>query len=228
VSTNDLADRNDISLNRAAINDLTGRAKLRQLIADSDVLNGIPSEKLVEGSVWELRGKEASSGAELSWERYRDSRRGLNWTLRLDADWELNVTSLKNRDAYGLPNSLRKSLHDRKTATHERALGEVCLPHLKSLHTKTIVLGLFVLIDVATQLKGGEETEHVVLVQLETLGELSHSNLSCRFAELLKHIKSMRYGLDHVIRFLALHKLLIPDFVFTQICPKVFHLRLTD
>src|SRR5215468_10123789 len=65
---------------------------------------------------------------------------------------------------------------------------------------------VLVLLDVALLLEGGEQAEHVVLVQMETLGQLGHAELL--FAvERLEQPHGVADGLDRVLALGPLHQL---------------------
>ena len=82
---------------------------------------------------------------------------------------------------------------------------DVGATQLQAPNAQPIVLRRLVLLDVAARLERGEQTEHVVLVQLETLRELRHAQLAVVIAKLLEHVDGVGDGLDDVVGFLAAH-----------------------
>src|SRR5207245_6122865 len=81
----------------------------------------------------------------------------------------------------------------------------VALAELQAADAEAIVLGRAVLLDVAPGLERRQQTEDVVLVELEALGVLGHPELVGLAEELLQHVERVRDRLDDVVGFLASH-----------------------
>src|SRR4029077_17657232 len=73
-----------------------------------------------------------------------------------------------------------------------------------------VVLGAPVLLDVAARLESGEQSEDVVLVQLEPLGQLGCAELVGVLEELLEDVERVRDRLDDVVGFLPSHRHVFP------------------
>jgi hypothetical protein len=54
-------------------------------------------------------------------------------------------------------------------------------------------------------LQSGKETEHIVLMEAETLGQLGDPQFLLGPREGLEDIECMGYGLDQIVHFLSFH-----------------------
>jgi hypothetical protein len=80
---------------------------------------------------------------------------------------------------------------------------DVSASEMEALDPEPVVLGRFVLFDIAARFERGEQTKDVVLVQLETFGKFGYAKFVNLAEKLLEHVKCMRDGLDDVVGFIA-------------------------
>ena len=79
----------------------------------------------------------------------------------------------------------------------------VSASEMEAFDPEPVVLGRFVLFDIAARFECGEQAKDVVLVQLEPFGKFGYAKFIDLAEKLLEHVERMRDGLDDVICFIA-------------------------
>src|ERR1700689_4071959 len=74
---------------------------------------------------------------------------------------------------------------------------------MQALDPEAIVLGRFVLLDIAARLERRGQAEDVVLMQLEPLGKFRPSKFVNFTEKLFEHVERMRDGLNNVVCLFA-------------------------
>ena len=92
---------------------------------------------------------------------------------------------------------------DRARLPHEAHMMDVTATEVQALDAEAIILGGFVLFDVTARFEGREQSEDVVLMQLEPLGKFRNAEFIDVAEELFEHVERMRDGLDYVVGFIA-------------------------
>ncbi len=82
---------------------------------------------------------------------------------------------------------------------------EVSLAGFKSLEPEPVVARPRVLLDISPALQCGQDAKDVVLVKVEQLGELGHSQLRLLGPECFQHVKGVIHGVDDIITLLPLY-----------------------
>jgi hypothetical protein len=80
---------------------------------------------------------------------------------------------------------------------------DVSASEMQAFDPEPVVLGRFVLFDVAARFERCEQTKDVVLVQLEPFGKFGYAKLVDLAEKLLEHVERMRDRLDDVVGFIA-------------------------
>ena len=80
---------------------------------------------------------------------------------------------------------------------------DVAASEMQALDAEAIILGGFVLFDIAARFERREDSKDVVLMQLEPLGKFSHAEFIDIAEELFEHIERVSDGLDEVVGFVA-------------------------
>jgi hypothetical protein len=85
----------------------------------------------------------------------------------------------------------------------EAHMMDVTASEVEAFDAEAIILSGFVLLDVTARLERREQSEDVVLMQLEPLGKFRHAEFVDVAEELFEHVERMRDGLDYVVGFIA-------------------------
>jgi hypothetical protein len=80
---------------------------------------------------------------------------------------------------------------------------DVSTTEMEAFDSKPVILGCFVLFDIAARFERGEQAKDVVLVQLEPLGKFGNAKFIDFAEKLLQHVERMRNRLNNVISFIA-------------------------
>jgi hypothetical protein len=86
---------------------------------------------------------------------------------------------------------------------HEAHMMDVSASEMEALDPEPVILGGFVLFDIAARFERGEQTKDVVLVQLEPFGKFGYAKFVNLAEKLLEHVERMRDRLDDVVGFIA-------------------------
>jgi len=86
---------------------------------------------------------------------------------------------------------------------HQTHMMDVTASEMQTLDAEAIILGGFVLFDIAARFERREDSKDVVLMQLEPLGKFSYSQFIDIAEELFEHIERVGDGLDEVVGFVA-------------------------
>ena len=80
---------------------------------------------------------------------------------------------------------------------------DVTATEVQALDAEAIILGGLILFDVTARFEGREQSEDVVLMQLEPLRQFRNAEFIDVAEKLFEHVERMRDGLDYVVGFIA-------------------------
>jgi hypothetical protein len=95
---------------------------------------------------------------------------------------------------------------------------DITVAQMQALDPETVVLGRFVLFDIAARLERGEQPKDVILMQLQPLGKFRHAQFIDFAKKLFEHVERMRNGLNNVVCLVAPDHLLLFSMVFSTCC----------
>ena len=79
----------------------------------------------------------------------------------------------------------------------------VTASEVQALDAEAIIFGSFVLFDVTARFERREQSEDVVLMQLEPLGKFRDAEFIDVAEKLFEHVERVRDGLDDVVGFIS-------------------------
>src|SRR5713226_9425466 len=97
----------------------------------------------------------------------------------------------------------RKIGEDRARLPYQPHMMDVSASEMEAFDPEPVVLGRFVLFDIAARFERGEQAEDVIFVQLEPFGKFGYAKFIDLAEELLEHVEGMRNRLDEVVGFIA-------------------------